>query len=186
MLSKRERIIGIATVMILAALVADRFVITPAMSKLEQLETQKQQLLAGLNEAQNLFERRRLMERRWQQLSAEGLKSESEAESQVLHALGQWAGESRLTLTSVKPQRLSAVKNGLQEMTFSVAGTGSLQGAARFLWHVERASLPVKIKDMQLGSANEQGDRMSLQLQLSALYVGSQDVQSGDKHDQDG
>ncbi len=169
--------------LILSALAADRFIVTPAMEKLRQVEAQKQQLLAELIEAQNLFERRSLMEKKWRQLLAEGLKSESEAESRVLRAVDQWARDSRLTLTSVKPERTSAVKKGLQEMTFSVASTGTFEAAARFLWLVEKSSLPVAIKDVQLGSTNESGSEMSLQLRLSALYVGAQGPQSGDEHD---
>ena len=192
MLSKRERLIGILTVVILAALVGDRFILTPATRSLGRLEDNKQQLLAELNEAQNLFQRRRLMERKWQKSLGEGLKSESEAESHILHALDGWARQSRLTLTSVKPERMSEIKNGLQEMTFTIAGTGSLQATAQFLYQVETGALPIKIKDMQLGSANEMGNDMSIQLGLSALYVNGQDAHSepdknaGGKNEQDG
>jgi len=186
MLSKRERIIGIAAVLILAALVGDRFILTPAVNRLGELSDQKQTLLAEINEAQSLFERRRLMEKRWQELLGEGLKNESDAESRLLHAVGDWAQQSRLTLTSVKPERLSTVKSGLKEMTFTIAGTGSLEAAREFLWQVETAALPVRIKDIQLGSANETGNNMSLQLLLSALYVGDRDEDSGGKDEQKG
>ncbi|MHC4646414.1 MAG: hypothetical protein ACYTBJ_13015 [Planctomycetota bacterium] len=185
MLSKRERNMGIAAVLILSALVADRFIVTPALEKLRQVEAQKLQLQAELNEARSLFDRRRLMEKKWRQLLAEGLKSGSEVESRVLHAVDQWARDSQLTLTSVKPERTSALKKGLHEMTFSVASRGTLEAATRFLWLVEKASLPVAIKDMQLGSANESGGEMSLQLRLSALYIGDQGPESGDEHGQD-
>jgi hypothetical protein len=186
MLSKRERIIGIAAVVILAALVGDRFILTPAVNRLGDLGDQKQRLLAEINEARNLLERRRLMEKKWQQLLGDGLKNESEAESRLLHALDDWAQQSRLTLRSVKPERLSEVKSGLKEMTFTIAGTGSLKATGEFLWQVETAALPVRIKDIQLGSANETGNNMSLQLLLSALYVGDQDGDSGGKDDQKG
>jgi hypothetical protein len=45
---------------------------------------------------------------------------------------------------------------------------------AQFLWHIETAALPIKVKNMQIGSASEAGDSMSLQLRLSALYLGDQ------------
>jgi hypothetical protein len=186
MLSKRERIIGIAAVLILSALVGDRFILTPTIRRLGVLEDTKQVLLAELNEAQNLFERRRLMEKRWKELLGDGLKNESQAESRILHAVDDWARQSRFTLTSVKPERLSEVKSGLKEMTFTIAGTGSLESTGEFLMQVETASVPVKIKDIQLGSANETGDNMSLQLLLSSLYVGGQEGASGGQDDQNG
>ncbi len=62
-------------------------------------------------------------------------------------------------------------------MIFTVAGRGRLESVARFLWQIETAALPVKIKDMQLGSSSEAGDSMSVQLHLSALYLGAQKKQ---------
>jgi len=168
----------------LAALAGDRFIITPVIERLGQLEDRKQQLLGELNDAHSLFDRRRLMEKKWQQLSSDGLNSESEMESRVLHDLDRWARDSRLTLTSVKPQRSSAVRKGLQEMTFSVASTGSLEAVARFMWVLERTSLPIKITDVQLGSAGDSGDEMSLQIRLSALYLGAGRSPSGDEDEQ--
>jgi len=186
MLSRRERIMGITSILIVAALAADRLVLTPVTERLQQLEAQKQQLLAEVNEAHSLFDRRKLMEKKWQTLQADGLKTESEVESRILHSLDSWAQESKLTLTSVKPQRTSATKEGLQEVLFSVASSGSLEAATRFLWYIEKATLPVRIEDIQLGSANESGGRMSLQLRLSALYLGAPEQQLGGEDDRDG
>lgn len=171
-LSTRERIILMAAVVVVGALVADKLVLTPVMDTLERTETHKQQLLAELNEAQNLFQRQRLMERKWKALLSDGLGSAAEAESRIARALDGWSGQAGLALSSVKPDRVASTK-GLQEMTFTVAGRGSLYAVAQFLWHVETASLPIKVKDMQLGSTSEAGDSMSLQLRLSALYLGA-------------
>ncbi|MBE0535380.1 MAG: hypothetical protein IH624_06890 [Phycisphaerae bacterium] len=173
MLSKRERWIAIGALIILVLLPADRFILTPVLDKLAAVADRRQQLVGQLDEAQNLFDRRRLMEKKWRLFSSQGLETESQAESRVLHAVGQWAQDSRLTMTSVKPQRLATEGTDLQEMTVSVAGTGSLQAAARFLWNVEHAAIPVKIKDLQLGSANDTGSEMSLQVRLSTLYIGA-------------
>ena len=57
-------------------------------------------------------------------------------------------------------------------MTFVVVGTGSLDAVARFLWKIETTILPIKVMDMQLGSSNESGQSMSVQLRLSTLCLG--------------
>jgi len=184
MLSRREGLIGIAAAVMLAALAGDRFIITPVMDRLGQIEDRKQQLLSEVIDANSLFARRREMETKWRQLSSDGLNSESEVESRVLRDLDRWARDSRLTLTSVKPQRPSAARKGLKEMTFSVASTGSLEAVARFIWFLEKAPLPIKITDVQLGSADQSGDEMSLQIRLSALYIGPNQPASGDEDEQ--
>ena len=111
------------------------------------------------------------MEQEWKEMLEAGLKRDvSEAESQVLHAVRNWSQESGLALSSVKPQRI-AQEGDLQEITFQAAGTGSMRSVARFLWQLETAPLPLKVKELQLGSRKEGADDLSLQLRISALYL---------------
>jgi len=184
MLSKRERIIAIVAVAAVGFLVLNKFVISPAADWLNQLETQKQQLLVELNEAQNLLERRRLLEKEWKATLAEGLRNEVEAESRIARAIDGWSREAMLTLSSVKPDRAAGEK-GLAEITFAVAGTGTLEAVAQFLWQVETTPLPIKVKDMQLGSSNELGQSMSVQLRLSAVCLGTEQKPSQKKPPQE-
>jgi len=163
---------AILAVVVVGFLVLNEFLIKPVGGKLQELETRKARLQLELSEAQNLFQKRRILEKRWKAALSEGLQNEIEAESKVGRALNKWSEEARLTLSSVKPERVASDK-GLKEMTFVVVGTGTLDAVARFLWHIETAPLPIKVKDMQLGSSNESGQSMSLQLRLSALCLGT-------------
>jgi hypothetical protein len=173
MLSKRERIMAIVTIAVVGFLVLNKFLIKPIADGLEHLENTKQELLVELDEARNLFQRRRKLEKQWKTMLADGLRNEVEAESRIARALDGWARDARLTLSSTKPDRVAGDK-GLTEITFAVAGSGTLSSVAQFLWQIETAALPVKIKDMQLGSSNESGQSMSLQLKLSAICVGAE------------
>ena len=180
MLSKRERIIGIVAVAAVGLLVLSKFLIGPIADKLQQLDMQKQQLQVELNEAQNLFQRRRLLEKEWKTMLADGLRNEVEAESRIARAIDGWSREARLTLSSIKPDRVARDK-GLTEITFVVAGTGTLDAVAQFLWKIETAPLPIKVKDMQVGSSNESGQSMSLQLRVSAICLGTEQKPSEKK-----
>lgn len=175
-LSKRERIILIAALACIGLFVVNKFVVEPVQAKLGELKAQRQQLLGNLNEAELLIGNHRRMQEKWTAMLSDGLRNDTEAESRVLGALREWSGAANLALSSIKPERISS-DGGLQEMIFTVAGKGTLDSVARFLWQIETAALPVKIKDMQLGSSSESGDSMSLQLHLSALYLGTQKKQ---------
>ncbi len=172
-LSKRERIILIAALASVGLFVAVKFVIDPVQAKRNELESQRQQLLGDLNEAELLIGNHGRMQKKWNAMLSDGLRNETEAESRILDALREWSAAANMALSSIRPERVSSDK-GLQEMIFTVAGRGTLDSVARFLWEIETAALPVKIKDMQLGSSSESGDSMSLQLHLSALYLGTQ------------
>jgi Tfp pilus assembly protein PilO len=179
-LSKRERIMLIGTLACIGLFIVNRFVVEPVQAKLDELEAHRQQLLGDLNEAELLIGNHRRMQEKWKAMLSDGLRSDTEAESRVLGALREWSGAAGLALSSIKPERVSS-DGGLQEMIFTVAGKGTLDSVARFLWQIETAALPVKIKDMQLGSSSESGDSMSLQLHLSALYLGTQQRQLDNK-----
>ena len=176
-LSKRERIILIAAIASVGLFVAVKFVIDPVQTKRDEMESQRQQFLGDLNEAELLIGNHARMQRKWNAMLSDGLRNATEAESRILSALREWSGAANMALSSIRPERISSNK-GLEEMIFTVAGRGSLESVARFLWQIETATLPVKIRDMQLGSSSEAGDSMSLQLHLSALYLGAQKEQA--------
>ncbi len=173
-LSKRERYVAIVSIIVVTLLLSDRYIVTPFLDRRAQVDTERQSLLGEMERATSLFERRNLMEQKWQDMVSGGLESDaSNAESQVLHAVRNWSQECGLMLSSMKPERVVGEGN-LQEITFLIAGTGTMSSVGQFLWRVETASLPLKIKEIQLGSRKEDADDLSLQLRLSALYLAAE------------
>ena len=106
-LSKRERYIALAAIGALALLVADRYVLTPITDLNAQAVNEVQALTGELELASSLFLQKGVMVGKWNKMVAGGLKMEAgEAESQVLHAMQDWAGDAGLDLWSIKPERL--------------------------------------------------------------------------------
>jgi hypothetical protein len=174
-LSKRERMIVLITVLSVGALVADRLVRAPIANRLSTLRSDRDKAVAQVEKAKVLFQQREQIQRKMQ--TTGGLKHDAEAESNAAKALDQWASEARLTLTSVKPDRMAGDK-GVKEILFVVAGKGPLDAVAWFLYKVETSELPIKVKSMQLGSASEAGDSMTLELRLSTLYLAADEKSS--------
>ena len=170
-LSKRERLLAAATVLAVAVLALDRFLLAPFMDLRAQAETEKQSLIGQMERATSLFALKGRLRPKWDEMLAGGLKGDPfDAETQVLHAVRDWSQEAGLDLASVKPERV-ALEGDIQEITFQAAGTGPMSAVARFLWLLETTSLPLRIKDLQLGSRTEGRDDLSLQLRISTLYL---------------
>lgn len=182
-LSKRERMIVLATILVVGALLGDRLIWTPLANHLGELRSQRQQALAEVTKAKNLLAEKVQRERKNKKLLTEDLRSDAEAESRVAEALNKWSRDARLELASVKPDRVAGDK-GLKEIVFVVAGKGSLDSVAWFLYQVETSELPLKVKYMQLGSTSESGDSMSMELRLSTLYVAAAEEKSSPKQSQ--
>ena len=169
-LSKRERLIITATLVVVALLVLDRYVVSPLMDCCDRVAAHKEKVLAEIRHGNELLADKREVGPKWREMIASGLKRDpTEAESQILHAVGDWAKDAGLKLSAVKPERLPD-KRSLQEISFQAAGTGSMNAVAKFLWRLETSKVPIRVKDLQLGSRKEGTDDLSLQLRLSTLY----------------
>jgi hypothetical protein len=169
-LSKRERFIITAAVIIVALLVLDRYVVSPLLDCCDREAIRKQSVLAEMQRGRDLLARKRDIGPKWREMIASGLKRDpTEAESQILHAVGDWAKEAGLKLSSMKPERLPD-KRSLQEISFQAAGTGSMNAVSRFMWRLESSKVPIRVKELQLGSRKEGADDLTLQLRLSTLY----------------
>ncbi len=170
-LSRRETYIGAVALAAVALLVADHYAISPLLERGRELESERQQLARSFQDAEALFARRRLMDRKWQQMTTGGLSAEpGRAESLLLHALRDWAQQTGLALVSLKPER-SEHEKGLSEVTVLASGTGRMSAVGQFLWLVETAELPLRLGDLQLGARREGTDDLSLQLRLSTIYL---------------
>jgi hypothetical protein len=170
-LSKRERAIATAAVIALAVLLLDRFVLTPVRERRSAMAVETEALLNDFERTSTLFERRRRLWPKWREMLDSGLASDlAEAESRVLHALRDWSQQAGLTLSSLRPERVSP-QGELREITFQASGTGRLSAVTEFLRLLEYSSLPVRATELQIGSRREGADELSLQLRISALCL---------------
>jgi hypothetical protein len=168
-LSKRERIIFWATLSVVGLLALDRIVITPVLARVDDISQKKSDLELEVYEMEELLKQRRSMSDRWDSMLNTGLTdSPSAAESHVFHALEEWSSQCRIDLTAITPQRATAV-GGLQEVSFTIAGKGTLETVSEFLWLMEEAEMPVRIMSLILGSTNASGQEMTLTLKISVL-----------------
>jgi Tfp pilus assembly protein PilO len=173
-LSKRERVVVVATLIAVAAFLLDRYALTPVLDALAALEARKQNMIGDVARAGDLLERQHQLGPKWREMTAAGLKRDpTEAESQMLHAVQNWSQEAGLRLTSLKPERLPD-KRSLQEISFQAAGTGTMNAVSRFLWRIETAKVPIRVKELQVGSRKEGADDLTLQLRFSTLYQAPQ------------
>jgi hypothetical protein len=183
-MKKRERILVIATVGVLALLVLDRVAFSPYLEARDQLVQKEARLLDDLREVNRTLQTRKHVAQQWHAMLDTGLKdTPSQAESRVLHAVRQWATEARLELTAVNLERSEALttpggagKDGgeLRQVTFHAAGIGKMQAVSRFLYGAETSTMPLKVMNVQLSSRSPGKDDLALDVRLSTLLLAPQ------------
>lgn len=170
-LSRRERYILILTGLVLGLLIGDRYVLTPLLDHCAELAAERDKLQAQVNRAEGVLARAEQVAPAWKKRSEAGLKADpAGAESQILHAVRDWAAEAGLDLALLKPDR-SADKTPLPAIAFQATANGSMNAVARFVWRLEHAEIPLRVTELQLGSRKEGTDNLSVQLRLSTVYL---------------
>jgi hypothetical protein len=170
-LSKRERTIVIVTGAVLAIFLADRFFLTPVLVRKGQIDAESEECDSQTEKANDLFKLKKKLMPRWREMTDAGLGTGAmAAESRLLHAIRDWAQEAQLNLASVKHERTEMEKQ-FQKITWRATGTGSMAAVSRFLYRIQEATIPVRIADLQIGSRQEGGDSLSIQVGVSTLCM---------------
>lgn len=170
-LSKSERMLamGVGGVVLLLAL--DRYALTPLLDEQDALELERTTVLKQIASGQSQMKERKRLTPQWKEMLTTGLKDDpASAESQVLHALRDWARDSGLTLSSLKPDRPES-KESLKEVQVQATATGGMDGVARFMWKVHSAKFPLKVTEFQTSARNDANDALTLQIKVSTLYM---------------
>ena len=172
--SKRERLIIVATGAVLLLLILDSYLLTPLLDSYDELQVRKDRLEQELIESTKLVKKQRVIKKRWQQMLEDGLKSDAiEAESQLLHAVQNWASKSRFRLSSIRPER-SNEDETLKKIDFHATGTGTMSSISKFLYYAETTRIPARILSVRITSRKEGLDSLTLDFQVSTVYYPDQ------------
>lgn len=170
-LSKRERFTALVAGLILGALLLDRAVFSPLLQRFDAAGAELNDATAALTDAEALFDKSQRARRRWRELAGDSLRADpSAAESQLLNRVRDWAQAAGLTLTSLKPERIEREKE-YQKLTIRATANATLSQAARFLYSIESADIPVRVTDLQLTARRDGNDDLTLQLGVATIFL---------------
>jgi Tfp pilus assembly protein PilO len=181
MLSKRERTIVIVTSIALAALGLNWYVIDPLMAARTELDARATRLDEQKKNNATLFYREEKAYRRWAEMKNAGMMTTpGEAETQLLQSMRDWAADARVNLASLKPERLND-KGELREIIVAASVSGPMKSIARFMYAIESAKIPVRVKRFSLDRRNEKSEELALEVQVSTLYRSKTDEKPASK-----
>jgi len=176
-LTSRERKILYLTIAAVAAFILNVYVLEPLMDKRAEANKTCTELKTQVEQAQATLQRQKRIRPRWEQMQQDGLGHDPQkAEAMVYRYLEETSEQSGLELGSIQPDRI-ATESKLGEIDFILSGTGSMRAVTQFLWDLETAAIPLKINAYQLGAKNETAEVMTIQLELSTIYIKDEPAQ---------
>lgn len=170
-IKNRQHLLAIVAIVAVALLAGDKFVLSPLLSSWKERSAKVVELTKSVNQGSQLITRDQIIRSRWDHMKTNMLPSNaSVAENEVLRAFERWAQDSRLSITSIKPQWKRAADEYMT-LECRADGFGNMQAVTRFLYDVEKDPLALKVEAVEISSRDNDGQQLSLGVQVSGLLV---------------
>lgn len=170
-LANRTQLLGLLAVAAVALLAGDRLLLTPLTQSWKARSERISALKRSVTQGALLLDREPSIRARWDVMRTNTLLSEvSAAESQLFKAFDRWSRESRIGVTSIRPQWKRQSEDSAT-LECRVDAFGSLAAVTRFLFDVEKDPLGLKVDVVELATRDERGDQLTLGLQVSGLQL---------------
>ncbi len=167
----RQQLLTIVAAAAVVLWVGNALVVDPLIKSWKERTASLKKLRQDVSDGERTLARRQSIEQRWQQMNTNTLPGEvSAAKTRVVEAFDRWSDGSQISITSIDPQE----KRGADDyMTVEchVAAYGNLASVTRFLYELEKDPRAFKVESLQLGSRDNDGQQLSLSLQVSGLLL---------------
>ena len=167
----QKKFLSLAAAVCVGVFLADKIVLSPLIgiwrARSEQITIIQRQVQQG----EQLIEREHTLRTRWKEMEDRSLpRDPSVTESDVLRSVDQWAQESRVSFTSIKPQ-WSQSEDGVSLFECRTEATGRIDQIVKFLYLLETAELPLKIEQLKISAGNDSDDRLAVSARFSGLVL---------------
>lgn len=170
----RQQLLTALTLGIVGLWAADSLLLTPLVHSWKSRTTRIAELRRQIHEGGQLIQREQGIRNRWSEMRTNTLPIEvSAAEGLVLGAFDGWSQESRVSITSIKPQ-WKRNDDDFMILECRVDAAGSLSTITRFLYEIEHDPLALKVDSVELNSRDTTGSLLTLGLQVSGLVLSTE------------
>lgn len=167
----RERMLIIAVLVCLGALVFDQILVEPLIKHWSASEKRIAELKQNVEKGDQLLKRENALTTRWNAMVKESQTADvSAVEYDLLNAVNNWAGSSRLTVTSLRPRWITE-EEGCKKLEIRVSSTGTMESIARFLYELEIDSQPLKVEDVELSTKDDKSTTLNCDVRLTRLVL---------------
>lgn len=171
-LPDRQRWLVIATATMVALFILDRAVIGPLTATWQAHSAEIGRLQKAVAAGKGTIARETQLNRVWSEMESSAMPKEpAQAEYAVYTALDQWQRAANIEVTSVRTQWKRGTTDRFSLCEFRVDAIGSMTNLSRFIYDLERSALPLRVDSLELTARDENGQRLSLGLIITALRL---------------
>lgn len=171
-LDKRQQLLAFAAIGVVAFFALDKLVFSPLTQSWKDRSAEIEKHRRLISQGQGTLGREQNIRGRWNEMRKNTLPANgSEAEQKVLKAFDEWSQNSRISVSSIKPQWKRGASDDYSVLECRVDAAGSLATLTRFLYEVEHSPLALKVESVEITSRDNSGQQLGLGLLVSGLRL---------------
>jgi len=171
-LSKRERLLFLATISVVALAGLTNFVISPIAKKWRRLNTQLSTLETKLNRYSIILAQQKVIENRYK-VYADNLKikgSNEEAQAAVLQEIESIARTAGISLTNIVPSNLED-KGFYRKFQVRLELESNILSLSRFLYEIKKSQQLLGVTKLSISAKSGSTDLLRCSLDLIKIFV---------------
>ena len=169
-LKNRQQLLAVVAIGAIAYFALERLIIKPLWNGWQTRAANIASLHKQIDQGRLLLQREQGIRSHWNDMRKNTLPNDSSvAEQRLLQAFDSWARESRVSVTSIAPQKRD--NDDYTSLECRVDAFGSLSTVTRFLYDIERDPMGLKLESVEISSRDNDGQQISLGLQVSGLIL---------------
>jgi Tfp pilus assembly protein PilO len=170
-IKNREQFLMVLAIIAVALLLGNWILIEPLTKLWKAREATITQLRGQVSAGRMMVRRESSIRDHWSQIQTNSLPgTASSAELQMSQAFDKWSQASGVNIDSITPQWQDD-QSDYSTLDCRVDATGDLQTLTRFLYQIESDPLAVQIQSIELLAKDDQGQQLTLSVDLSGLAI---------------
>jgi hypothetical protein len=170
-IKNRQQALVILAAVALCLLLGDRLVLSPLIRTWSARSARLGELRKEIAQGSLLLDREQTIRARWDGMRTNTLPDNvSLAENEVLQAFELWSQVSQISVANIKPQ-WKEIDDKYLTLECRADAFGSIEALTRFLYHVERDPLALRVEAVEIASRDAEGRQVSLGVQVSGLIL---------------
>ncbi|MHB8520836.1 MAG: hypothetical protein ACYDH9_08755 [Limisphaerales bacterium] len=190
-IEKRQKVLAIVTIGVVALMAADRLLISPLTRTWKEHADRISEVSKNLNRGATLLDAEKPIRERWTNMQSNTLPTDvSVAQSRILKSVDRWTKASGISVTSIRP----AWKQNADDYTTlecRADAIGDIQSVTRFLYELERDHIPrdtagkatvssrepqrdplaLRVEELEIAAHDNTGQQLSLGIRFTGLLL---------------
>jgi hypothetical protein len=169
-IKNRQQVLIFVALGALLFFVGDQLIFEPLLNGWHARSKRIAELQKNIHEGEIMLKRENIIRDHWTQMRTNTLSANpSIAQGEVLKAFEQWSKDSGVKIGSIKPQWKRS--DEFTTLECRANASGDMRALSKFLYDAEKDHLAVKVDSVEISSRDNNGQQLSLVLQVSGLVL---------------